>query len=142
LLLGFANNGGIGGGGLIIPICISMFGFNTIESIALSNSTIWVGALVKYFGFSLLQMDQAKGTTIVDYNIASIMMPLVMTGSYVGVIISHFLPDAVLTIILIVLLVYLTYDSFKKAITLWRKESAAIVLNKTASEPLLNKESV
>ena len=30
LLLGFANNGGIGGGGLIIPICIAMFGFTTI----------------------------------------------------------------------------------------------------------------
>lgn len=30
LLLGFANNGGIGGGGVIIPICITMFGFSTI----------------------------------------------------------------------------------------------------------------
>ena len=30
LLLGFANNGGIGGGGLIIPVCITMFGFSTI----------------------------------------------------------------------------------------------------------------
>lgn len=30
LLLGFANIGGVGGGGLIIPVCIAMFGFNTI----------------------------------------------------------------------------------------------------------------
>ncbi len=27
ILLGLANNGGVGGGGLIIPICIAMFGF-------------------------------------------------------------------------------------------------------------------
>lgn len=30
ILLGLANNGGIGGGGLIIPISIAMFGFTTI----------------------------------------------------------------------------------------------------------------
>lgn len=27
ILLGLANNGGVGGGGLIIPICIALFGF-------------------------------------------------------------------------------------------------------------------
>jgi hypothetical protein len=30
ILLGLANNGGIGGGGLIIPVAIAMFGFTTI----------------------------------------------------------------------------------------------------------------
>jgi hypothetical protein len=55
LLLGFANNGGVGGGGLIIPVCIAMFGFSTIQAIALSNSTIFVGAAVRYFGFSVYQ---------------------------------------------------------------------------------------
>lgn len=53
LLLGFANNGGIGGGGLIIPVCIAMFGFSTIQAIALSNFVIFAGALVRYFGFSI-----------------------------------------------------------------------------------------
>lgn len=53
LLLGLANIGGIGGGGLIIPVCIAMFGFTTIQAIALSNSTICVGALLRYLGFSI-----------------------------------------------------------------------------------------
>jgi len=53
LLLGFANNGGVGGGGLIIPVCIAMFGFTTIQAIALSNATIFAGALVRYLGFSV-----------------------------------------------------------------------------------------
>ncbi len=53
LLLGFANNGGIGGGGLIIPVCIAMFGFTTIQAIALSNAVIFTGAVVRYFGFSI-----------------------------------------------------------------------------------------
>ena len=48
-LLAFANVGGVGGGGLIIPITVSLFGFNTKEAIALSNFTIFTGALVRWF---------------------------------------------------------------------------------------------
>ncbi len=53
ILLGLANNGGIGGGGLTIPICIAMFGFSTIQAIALSNSTIFLGSAVRFFGYSV-----------------------------------------------------------------------------------------
>lgn len=50
--------------------------------------------------------------TIVDYNLASVMVPLVIFGSFFGTIVSSILPDAVLTIIIGLLLFYLTYDSF------------------------------
>ena len=30
ILLGFSNVGGLGGGGLIIPVCVGFFGFTTI----------------------------------------------------------------------------------------------------------------
>jgi len=52
------------------------------------------------------------------------MLPLVLGSSFLAVILSHILPDAVLTIILSLLLVYLTYDSMSKAIKAWKKESA------------------
>lgn len=123
LLLGFANNGGIGGGGLIIPVCIAMFGFSTIQAIALSNFVIFAGAAVRYFGFSIFQKNPDKDATIVDYNLCSMMLPTVLIGSFVGTIISSVLPEAVLTIILVVMLIYLTYDSLEKAISLWKKET-------------------
>ena len=123
LLLGFANNGGIGGGGLIIPICIAMFGFTTIKAMALSNATIFASAAVRYFGFSIFEKNSEKSTTIIDYNLVAIMIPMVLVGSFVGTIISNLLPEAVLTIILVILLFYSTYDSLKKAINLWKKET-------------------
>jgi uncharacterized membrane protein YfcA len=126
LLLGFANNGGIGGGGLIIPASIALFGFNTIQAIAISNAIICVGAVVRYFGFSIFQKHPEKDATIVNYNLVAIMMPMVLIGSFVGVMISNLLPEAVLTIILVLLLFYLTYDSFSKAFELWGKETIAI----------------
>ncbi len=54
------------------------------------------------------------------------MLPMVLFGSFVGTIISSILPDAVLTLILIVLLIYLTYDSLGKAVGLWKKETSAL----------------
>lgn len=71
-----------------------------------------------------------------DYNLCLIMLPLVLAGSFVGVIISNILPEAVLTIILVVLLVYLTYDSLSKAIGLWKKETIALEKEKQAYKPL------
>jgi uncharacterized membrane protein YfcA len=136
LLLGFANNGGVGGGGLIIPVCIALFGFNTIQAIALSNAVICVGACVKYFGFSIRQQHPQKGTTIVDYNLCRVMLPLVLAGSFVGVIVSNILPEAILTIILVVVLFYLTYDSLNKAIGLWKKETIALEKERAAYKPL------
>jgi uncharacterized membrane protein YfcA len=52
-LLGLANIGGIGGGGLIIPAAIAAFNFKTREAIAISNSTIFMGSLVRFFLFSM-----------------------------------------------------------------------------------------
>jgi uncharacterized membrane protein YfcA len=54
------------------------------------------------------------------------MVPLVIFGSFFGTIISSVLPDAVLTIVIAILLVYLVFDSFSKAITMYNKETLAL----------------
>jgi uncharacterized membrane protein YfcA len=63
---------------------------------------------------------------MVDYNLVKIMLPLVLAFSFVGVMISNILPSAVLTIILVVVLVYLTWDSLTKAVKLWKAETVAM----------------
>jgi hypothetical protein len=52
------------------------------------------------------------------------MVPLVIFGSFFGTIISSVLPDAVLTIVIAILLVY--FDSFTKAISMYNKETLAL----------------
>ena len=122
VLLGLANIGGIGGGGLIIPLCIMLFGMSTKQAIALSNTTIAIGAIIRYFGFSIHSRHPHKPVTIVDYNMAAIMTPLMMIGSFVSVIFAQVMPDAVLTILIAVLMLYLTVDTGLKAIKMWRQE--------------------
>lgn len=58
------------------------------------------------------------------------MLPLVLVGSFVGTMISTILPEAVLTVILVVMLFYLTYDSLDKAVGLWKKETKSFEVEK------------
>ena len=48
VLLAFANVGGIGGGGLIIPITMTLFTFTTKEAIAISGFTILTGSFARF----------------------------------------------------------------------------------------------
>jgi uncharacterized membrane protein YfcA len=45
-----------------------------------------------------------KGGTIIDYGIVIVMMPMVLVGSFVGVLVNIYLPATVLSIILTLLL--------------------------------------
>lgn len=138
LLLGFANIGGIGGGGLIIPVSMAMFGFTTKNAVAISNSTIFAGALIRFFMFSIWQRHPTKAdATLIDYSLASVMIPAVLIGSYAGILVNVAMPETVLQIVLTLLLLYITYESFSKAITKYRAENKQKVTDQT-KEQLLN----
>ena len=123
ILLGVANIGGIGGGGLVIPVSIALFGFSTREAIAISNATIFGGALARYFCFSIWQRHPHKKTTIVDYTVANVMMPAVLLGSYAGALLNVLVPEVLLTAAMTLLLFYLTYDAVKRGVKMYRKET-------------------
>jgi uncharacterized membrane protein YfcA len=48
-LIGMANVGGIGGGGITVPLVAICWGFTTKQSIAISGATIFLGAIVRFF---------------------------------------------------------------------------------------------
>ena len=112
IFLGLSNIGGIGGGGIIIPISIALFGFSTREAIAISNFTIFAGALVRFFCFSIWEQHPNKDKTIIDYSVARIMMPVVLVGSYFGAMVNLLMPEIVICAAMTVLLVYLTWNTF------------------------------
>ena len=124
LLLGLANIGGIGGGGLIIPVAMACWGFPTANAVAISNSTVFLGALLRFFGFSMrLKHPANPDKTIIDYNLASIMMPAVLLGAFSGLYLTALLPEALITIMLTMILLYMTMTTAKKMVALCRKEN-------------------
>lgn len=106
-LVGMANVGGIGGGGITVPLVAICWGFSTREAIALSGATIFWGSIVRFF-WSLDKKHPEKKATHIDYGIVIVMLPLVIVGSATGVLVNLALPPIILSSILTLLLVVLT----------------------------------
>ena len=123
LLLGLANIGGIGGGGLVIPLAMGCWGFSTTEAVAISNSTVFLGALLRFVGFSIKQKHPYADRTVIDYNIASIMMPAVFFGSFTGLYLANLLPESIIMILMTLILIKLTYNTYVKTVSLYTKET-------------------
>jgi uncharacterized membrane protein YfcA len=106
-LIGMANVGGIGGGGITVPIVAICWGFTTKEAIALSGATTFVGSVVRFF-YSADRKHPEKKATMIDYGVVIVMLPLVIVGSATGVYLNMLLPTVILNMILTGLLVFLT----------------------------------
>ena len=114
--------GGIGGGGLIVPLTMALFGFSTKDAIAISGFTIFTGAVARFF-YNLGDRHPEKNGPIIEYSLVIVMMPMVLVGSFCGVIINIILPDFVLSIILTILLIGLAIQSLRKGVQLYKKET-------------------
>ena len=51
---------------------------------------------------------------LVDYNIASLMLPMIVVGATIGVMVNKILPMIVVTITLTLLLLFVSYTTLRK----------------------------
>ena len=115
LILATSNSGGLGGGGSMIPIIIIFFGFGTKQAIGLSNASIAISSICRYFFNSKKSHPYKNGKgVLVDYNIASLMLPMIVVGATIGVMLNKILPIIVVTIILTILLLFVSYTTLRK----------------------------
>src|SRR4051812_14253393 len=80
-----SNAGGIGGGGLFLPILILLLDFYAREAIPISNLMIFVGALTAFIINLRLNHPTRKNALCIDYNIAIIITPMLLLGTKIGV---------------------------------------------------------
>lgn len=120
-----SNVGGIGGGGVAIPLVMVFFNFSMKPAIAISSFSIMCSTLARFFfNFSEKHPEKA-GCTSIDYGMTNVMMPLILVGSLTGAYVYVAFPDLVLQIILTILLFILMAESGRKFIETYKKESAA-----------------
>ena len=109
-----SNMGGLGGGGAVIPLAMIFFGFNTKESISLSNASLCVASICRYFVNWPKTHPYKNGTgVLVDYNIASLMLPMIVVGATTGVMVNKVLPSVVIAVILTILLLAISYMTLR-----------------------------
>ena len=105
-LIAMANAGGIGGGGIIVPMCMLFFSFGTKEAVAVSTFTIFVSSVTRFI-FNFKQKHPRKDTVAIDYGLATVMLPTVMLGSLLGVLFNILLPELIILVALTVVLIFL-----------------------------------
>lgn len=120
-----AASGGVGGGGIIVPLLILVFNFHPKYAIALSNFII-LGSSVVNMVLNFSKRHPLVNRPLVDWDLILIMEPLTMAGAIVGALVGKVLPDWILVILLVLLLAQTTYETLKKAISQYQKESIEI----------------
>jgi uncharacterized membrane protein YfcA len=108
-----SNAGGIGGGGLLLPILILQLNFSTTEAIPISKLMIFTGALTSYI-MGIRNKHPFRDAPALDFNIAGLLIPPLLLGTMVGVTFNKVLPPFLILLSLTVVLVINTYKTIIK----------------------------
>ena len=125
LVMLLSNVGGIGGGGVAIPLVMVFFNFSMKPAIAISSFSILCATLARFFFNFNERHPEKPGNTSIDYGMTNVMMPLILVGSLIGAYVYVAFPDLVLQIILTLLLFVLMCESGRKFVETYKKESKA-----------------
>jgi uncharacterized membrane protein YfcA len=125
LVMLLSNVGGIGGGGVAIPLVMVFFNFSMKPAIAISSFSIMCATLARFFFNFNERHPEKPGCTSIDYGMTNVMMPLILIGSLVGAYVYVAFPDLVLQISLTLLLFVLMCESGRKFVETYKKESKA-----------------
>ena len=116
---------GIGGGGIAISMLIAFFKFETKPAVAISSFSILVCTTMRFFYNFKTRNPEKPHMNVLDYGLASIMMPTTLAGSQIGGYVLLIFPSLYIQVFLTLLLAFLTWMTTKKGMQLHRKEVAA-----------------
>lgn len=120
-----ANVGGIGGGGVAIPLAMTFFNLSMKPAVAISSFSIMMSTLARFF-FNFDERHPEKPEMIsIDYGLTIVMMPLNLIGSLIGALFLVMFPDLILMIILTLLLLVLAIECARKYVVMRKAEDEA-----------------
>jgi len=132
-----AAGGGIGGGGMLVPIYILIMNFLPKEAVPLSNCTILGGSVANCI-LNLQKRQKKCDRPLIDFDIVNVMEPMTIAGAVLGSLINKLLPGWILTLMLMVVLGLITQNTYGKGVKRWKKEDkefAEAAEAKQASDP-------
>uniref|UniRef100_A0A0D6QTE8 Sulfite exporter TauE/SafE family protein n=1 Tax=Araucaria cunninghamii TaxID=56994 RepID=A0A0D6QTE8_ARACU len=114
--------GGVGGGGIFVPMLNLIVGFDTKSAAALSKCMI-MGASASSVWYNLRVKHPTKTVPIIDYDLALLFQPMLMMGITAGVTLSVVFPYWLITVLIIILFLGTSSRSFYKGIEMWKQET-------------------
>lgn len=126
--------GGVGGGGIFVPMLTLLLGFDTKSAAAISKCMI-MGASASSVWYNLRVPHPCREVPILDYDLALLFQPMLMLGITLGVSLSVVFPYWLITVLIIILFMGTSSRSFFKAIEMWKEET---ILKKSMKEVPVN----
>ncbi|XP_030491790.2 sulfite exporter TauE/SafE family protein 3 isoform X1 [Cannabis sativa] len=128
----FGSVGGVGGGGIFVPMLTLIVGFDEKSSTAISKCMVMGGAVATVF-YNLRQRHPTLELPIIDYDLALLFQPMLMLGISIGVSFNVILADWMIILLLIIVFLITSTKSFLKGIEIWKKET---IMKKEAARRL------
>ncbi|KAF9615383.1 hypothetical protein IFM89_023034 [Coptis chinensis] len=128
----FGSVGGVGGGGIFVPMLTLIIGFDPKSSTAISKCMI-MGAAGSTVYYNLKLRHPTLELPIIDYNLALLFQPMLMLGISIGVAFNVVFADWMVTVLLIILFIGTSTKAFFKGVETWKKET---ILKKEAAKRL------
>ncbi|KAI3835947.1 hypothetical protein MKW92_036616 [Papaver armeniacum] len=120
----FGSVGGVGGGGIYVPMLILVIGFDAKSSVPISKCMI-MGTAASTVYCNIKRRHPTLEMPVIDYNLAVLIQPMLMLGISIGVGLGGILADWMVTVLLIVLFSGTSVMMLFKGIQLWKKETIA-----------------
>ncbi|KAM7255109.1 hypothetical protein ACFE04_020350 [Oxalis oulophora] len=141
LAASISSAGGIGGGGLFVPILILVAGLDLQTATSFSAFMVTGGSITN------VMCNMYSGKALIDYDIALLSEPCMLLGVSVGVICNLMFPQWLTTILFAVFLAWSTFKTCRNGFWYWNLESElaershnlenVVAKSESAKEPLL-----
>lgn len=118
----FGSVGGVGGGGIFVPMLTLIIGFDAKSSTAISKCMI-MGAALSTVYYNLNLRHPTLDMPIIDYDLALLIQPMLMLGISIGVAFNVVVADWMVTMLLLVLFLGTSTKAFFKGVETWKKET-------------------
>ncbi|XP_041002105.1 sulfite exporter TauE/SafE family protein 3-like isoform X2 [Juglans microcarpa x Juglans regia] len=118
----FGTVGGVGGGGIFVPMLTLIIGFDQKSSTAISKCMIMGGAGATVF-YNLKQRHPTLDLPVIDYDLALLFQPMLVLGISIGVAFNVIFADWMITVLLIITFLVTSIKAYLKGIETWKKET-------------------
>ncbi|KAG2722923.1 hypothetical protein I3843_02G127100 [Carya illinoinensis] len=118
----FGTVGGVGGGGIFVPMLTLIIGFDQKSSTAISKCMIMGGAGATVF-YNLKQRHPTLDLPVIDYDLALLFQPMLVLGISIGVAFNVIFADWMITVLLIITFLVTAIKAYLKGVETWKKET-------------------
>ena len=122
VLVMICTAGGAGAAAPLMALMMMFNGFDIKDVIGQLHFANFVGCLARLV-YSFSNKHPTKPwKTLIDFDFTIVMLPGILFSTTFGLLINKVLPPFVIITALVILMSFLTYKTFLKAVAFWRKE--------------------